>query len=104
SEIFGPRTLAVDELARRLDLYNLALESVKAQDDSTRSALEAYSAGVNAWIHEVNNGARGRGAPEFWLFEPEIATWAPADSIAILKLMALQLSGQAQNEVLRARL
>ncbi|MBE2277749.1 MAG: penicillin acylase family protein [Rhodobacteraceae bacterium] len=104
SELFGAATLPIDELIRRLDLYGLSLASVKAQDAQTLRALEAYSAGVNAWIAEVNKGARGRGAPEFWLFSPEIATWAPADSIAILKLMALQLSGQVQNEVLRARL
>ncbi len=104
SEIFGNRTLGTDELMRRLDLYQLALDSVAAQDDATKAALVAYSAGVNAWITQVNSGARGRGAPEFWLFEPEISAWAPADSIAIIKLMAVQMSGQAQNEVLRARL
>lgn len=103
SEIFGPSTVKVDELMRRYDLYGLALDSVKAQDPETLAALEAYSAGVNAWIEEVNQGARGRGAPEFFLFEPEISVWAPADSIAILKLMALQLSSALQTEVLRAR-
>ena len=103
SESFGPATVQVDELMRRLDLYGLALASVEAQDAPTRAALEAYSAGVNAWISEVSAGARGRGAPEFLLFSSEIAAWAPADSIAILKLMALQLSGALQNEVLRAR-
>ena len=103
SEIFGPATVKVDELMRRYDLYGLALQSVEVQDAPTRRALEAYAAGVNAWIGEVNNGARGRGAPEFFLFEPEISVWAPADSIAILKLMALQLSGSLQSEVLRAR-
>ena len=104
SEIFGPSTVKVDELMRRYDLYGLALTSVKAQDPETLAALEAYSAGVNAWIEEVNKGARGRGAPEFFLFEPEISAWAPADSIAILKLMALQLSSALQTEVLRARM
>jgi penicillin G amidase len=103
SEIFGPATVKVDELLRRFDLYGLALQSVEAQDGQTRRALEAYAAGVNAWIGEVNKGARGRGAPEYFLFEPEISAWAPADSIAILKLMALQLSGSLQTEVLRAR-
>lgn len=103
SELFGPATVQVDELMRRYDLYGLALQSVEAQDDPTRRALVAYAAGVNAWIGEVNKGARGRGAPEFFLFEPEISAWAPADSIAILKLMALQLSGSLQSEVLRAR-
>ena len=104
SELFGARTLPVDELLRRLDLYGLALQSVKAQDAQTLAALQAYSDGVNAWIGEVNAGARGRGAPEFWLFSPEISAWAPADSIAILKLMALQLSSHASDEVLRAQL
>ena len=103
SEIFGPATVKVDELMRRYDLYGLALQSVEAQDGQTSRALKAYAAGVNAWIGEVNKGARGRGAPEFFLFEPEISAWAPADSIAILKLMALQLSGSLQTEVLRAR-
>lgn len=103
SEIFGQPTVKVDELLRRYDLYGLALQSVEAQDSATRAALEAYATGVNAWIGEINKGARGRGAPEFFLFEPEIAAWAPADSIAILKLMALQLSGSLQDEILRAR-
>ncbi len=103
SEAFGPATVQVDELLRRFDLYGLALQSVEAQDPATRTALDAYAAGVNAWINEINVGARGRGAPEFFLFSSEIAAWAPADSIAILKLMALQLSGSLQTEVLRAR-
>jgi penicillin amidase len=103
SELFGTPTVRVDELLRRLDLYGLALESVAAQDAGTLAALEAYSAGVNAWIGQVNAGARGRGAPEFFLFSNEIAAWAPADSIAILKLMALQLTGSVESEVLRAR-
>jgi penicillin amidase len=104
SEIFGQPTVKVDELLRRFDLYGLALQSVEAQDPATLAALEAYAAGVNAWIGEINRGARGRGAPEFFLFPPEIAAWAPADSIAILKLMALQLTGSLQDEVQRARM
>ena len=104
SEVFGNRTLKIDELLRRYDLYTLSLQSVEAQDAPTRDALEAYAAGVNAWIGEINNGARGRGAPEFFFFSNEIAAWAPADSIAILKLMALQLSGHLEAEVLRARM
>ncbi|PLL13235.1 penicillin acylase family protein [Tabrizicola sp. TH137] len=103
SEVFGERTLKIDELLRRYDLYTLALQSVEVQDEPTQRALEAYARGVNAWIGQVNEDARGRGAPEFFLFSNEIAAWQPADSIAILKLMALQLSGQIESEVLRAR-
>lgn len=104
SEIFGSRTLPIDELMRRLDIHSLAVASVEAQDAYTRRALEAYAAGVNAWLAEVSTGARGRGAPEFWLFEPVIALWQPADSIAIGKLMALRLSEHLRDEVLRTRI
>ncbi len=104
SEVFGTRTVKIDELLRRYDLYNLAVQSVPAQSPETLAALEAYSAGVNAWINQVNVGARGRGAPEFFFFSNEIAAWQPADSIAIIKLMALQLSSHLESEVLRARM
>jgi len=104
SEVFGERTVTIDELVRRLDLYNLAQQSVAAQDEDTLNALEAYAAGVNAWLQTVNQGALGRGAPEFFIFPTEIAPWQPADSIAIIKLMALRLSPQLEQEVLRARL
>ncbi len=103
SELFGERTLPIDRLLRRLDLYSLARSSVDAQDEATREALRAYSAGVNAWLQEVNDGARGRGAPEMWLFPQAIAPWQPADSIAIVKLMALELNAHLPAEVLRAR-
>ena len=104
SEVFGERTVKIDELLRRLDIYRLAQDSVAAQDPRTKAVLEAYAAGVNAWIGEVNSGARGRGAPEFFLFSREISAWSPADSIAIIKLMALDLSAHLETEVQRAQL
>lgn len=103
SEVFGAETLKTDEIMRRFDLYGAAVASVAAQDPETTAALEAYARGVNAWIEQVNKGALGRGAPEFFLFDAPIAYWTPADSIAIMKLLAARLSGQMQDEVLRAR-
>ncbi|TNC71962.1 penicillin acylase family protein [Rubellimicrobium roseum] len=103
SELFGERTLGIDRLMRRLDLHTLARESLDDQDAPARDALESYSAGVNAWLAEVNEGALGRGAPEMWLFRQAIAPWQPADSLAVLKLMALRLNAHLDAEVLRAR-
>ncbi|MDQ7070317.1 MAG: penicillin acylase family protein [Rhodobacterales bacterium] len=103
SEVFGVASLPVDKLMRRLDLYPLARQSVLAQDARTTAALLSYSAGVNARLEEINRDALGRGAPEMFIFNAPIAPWQPADSIAIVKLMALQLSSQLENEVLRAR-
>jgi len=104
SEIFGGRMLEADHALRAMDLYGAALASAEMQDPATRDVLTAYAAGVNAWLDQVNRGARGRGAPEFFIFPPEVAVWQPADSIAILKLMALQFSSHLDDEVLRARL
>ncbi|MFY9465905.1 MAG: penicillin acylase family protein [Lentibacter algarum] len=103
SEVFGSATLPVDKLLRRFDIYSLARSSVAAQDAETLAALEAYAAGVNARLAEINESALGRGAPEMFLFNAPISPWRPEDSIAILKLMAVQLSGHAADEILRAR-
>ncbi len=103
SEMFGQRTLRVDELMRRLDIYALARTSVAAQDADTQAALQAYADGVNAWLNQTSDRARGRGAPEFFLFNAETPLWQPADSLAILKLMAVQLNSHIGREVLRAR-
>lgn len=104
AEIYGPGALPADDLARRLGLYRNARASLEAQDAATTEALRAYADGVNAWIEQVNLGARGRGAPEFFLFPDEIAYWEPADSLAILKLLAASSTVQLRREVLRARL
>lgn len=102
SALFGERTLAVDDLLRRFDLYGLAERSLQYQTPQARAALEAYAAGVNARISVVNKRALGRGAPEFFLFSGPVEPWRPADSLAILRLMALQLTGHLENEVFRA--
>lgn len=103
SEIFGERTVSTDELMRRLDLYGLAVSSVDALEPATRKALDSYSAGVNAWIAQVNEGALGRGAPEFFMFPSAIAPWQAADSVAIGKLMAVQMAAHMSEEILLAR-
>ncbi|MDP7151349.1 MAG: penicillin acylase family protein, partial [Paracoccaceae bacterium] len=68
SEIFGERTVSIDRILRRLDLYGAALSSVSAQSPEALAALEAYADGVNARIAEINESALGRGAPEMFLF------------------------------------
>ncbi len=103
SEIFGSETLEADKYIRRLDIYRSAQNSVQSQSPQAIEALEAYSAGVNAWLKTVQTDALGRGGPEFFLFKPEIAPWVPADSLAILKLMAVRSSNHLQTDILRAR-
>ena len=63
SELFGPATVQVDDLMRRLDLDRYANASVAELEPETLAALEAYADGVNEWIRIVSDEALGRGAP-----------------------------------------
>jgi penicillin amidase len=103
SELFGAKTLPIDMVVRRLGIYNAARSSLSALRPDTMAKLNAYAQGVNARLEEINLGSLGRGAPEFFLFSNAIAPWNPADSLAIIKLMGLQLSSHLESEVLRAR-
>jgi len=104
SELFGPETLDIDVLMRALDVYGLSREAAQDQSEETVAALEAYAAGINAWLKVVQEEALGLGAPEFFLFGSSVAPWVPADSIAVQKIMALRLTDKASTETLRARL
>ena len=104
SELFGKKTLSIDKVVRRLGIYGAAHNSISALRPSTQLKLNAYAQGVNARLKEINSRALGRGAPEFFIFSNAIARWSPADSLAIIKLMGLQMSSHLESEVLRARL
>ncbi len=100
AEIFGDRALGSDRQMRVLGLYRLAEASLPLLSEPMRRGLDAYAAGVNAFL------ATRRGAlpPEFLLlrFAPE--PWRPADSLVWGKLMDLELAGNYRGELLRARL
>jgi penicillin amidase len=99
SEIAGPSTLRLDRFVRTLGLLQHAEADLAALPADARDILEAYAAGVNAWIAE-----RGRfAAPEFLILgAPE--PWKPVDSLLWGKVMGLWLSGNWRTETERARL
>ncbi len=97
SEIAGSMTLRLDRTMRVLGLRRRAEADLPALDADTRAMLDAYAAGVNAWI-----AARGRlAAPEFIpLGAPE--PWTAVDSLLWGKTMGLYLSGNWRSELARA--
>ncbi len=100
SEIVGAATLATDRFMRTLGLYRQAEAQAGRLKPETRAALEAYSAGVNAFLVQ-------RSGPlpfEFQLLRYEPEPWRPADSLVWGRIMALLLSGNWRSEVLRAKL
>ncbi|MDQ7029391.1 MAG: penicillin acylase family protein [Ardenticatenia bacterium] len=100
AEILGPEALPVDRWMRTLRIYASAEEAWPYHNDEARSAAMAYAEGVNALLEHQDN----RWPPEFHLLRFEPQRWTPADSVAILRLMALTFSGDFQLELLRERL
>jgi penicillin amidase len=99
SEWAGEGMLRSDRFIRLLGLARRAEEDLAALPEEVRDMLEAYAAGVNAWIAE-----RGRfAAPEYLLLGPP-EPWTPRDSLLWGKLMGLWLSGNWLVELRRARL
>jgi penicillin amidase len=104
SEIFGERAFTTDVFLRTLDLYGHAERSLGGLPAETRSALEAYARGVNAFLKRPVRRLALRLPPEFLLLRYEPEPWQPADSAVIAKLMALQLSMNLKYELMRLTL
>ena len=104
SERFGSRSIGLDRRMRILGLRHAAERNLASLPPDSVAVLEAYSRGVNAYLHHIQAEPIGRGAPELFLFSTgAIERWTPADSIGIIKLMSLRLSGDAQRELEHGR-
>lgn len=88
AELFGREALEADRLLRTLDLWGAAGRSVAALGPEEQSVLEAYAAGVNAWLRHHD----GALPPEFLLLGVEPEPWSARSSAAVGKVMALDLS------------
>jgi penicillin amidase len=98
SEIFGSATLPQDRFLRTVGFGRAARSAWEHLPHETRQQVDAYVAGVNAFI----SAHRGRRLPpEFTLlrFEPEPFTGA--DVMVWVKMMAWDLSANYSSELLR---
>ena len=100
SEVVGSSTVNTDRFLRTLGLRRAAELSLPKLDSETRTALDAYTAGINAFI--TNHS--GPLPPEFMIFRFQPDLWTPVDVLAWGKIMAWQLSGNWPNELARMRL
>jgi penicillin amidase len=100
AEVLGPRALPHDRLMRTLGIYRLAEANLAGLSDPARAALEAYADGVNAYLR----AHRGAWPLEYYLLGTRPEPWRPADSLAWGRLMALRLSSNWREELLRTRL
>ncbi len=100
AEIFGPDALERDRLARLIGFDRLAAASLNFMAPETIAALEAYTQGVNAFL-----ATRQGALPlEFVLLGYEPEPWKPSDSLILPRLMAMWLSNNRREELIKARL
>jgi len=96
----GDFTLRLDRMMRTFGFYAHAEASYDTLAPDVRQALDAYAAGVNAWL-----ATRNVPLPlEFQLLWHTPEPWRPSDSLVWGKLMALQLASNYNQETLRAHL
>ena len=98
AEFIGERAYDTDRLMRTLGIAPMAARIAARLDAETRAHLEAYAAGVNAFV---------AGDPvlpvEFQVFRIRPEPWKPADSIGWMMVMAWDLSGNWRSELGRLR-
>lgn len=104
AEVYGMKALESDQFYRRLDLQRLSQLSLASLSAEAQDALRAYADGINARLYEINKYSLGRGAPEFFFFNAPFPVWSPTDSLAILKLLAIQWSDHLPHEIQRVNL
>ena len=107
SELFGPTELKTDEFIRMLGWRASAQADLDAVSPAVRSALDAYTAGVNAYMnaHRGNLGLPfvieglklGQGGLGGYTPEP----WTDLDSVAWAKVQSWNLDGNFDSEVFR---
>jgi penicillin G amidase len=98
AELLGPRALTLDVFARRMDINGSAQRDHDVLDDATVAMLDAYTAGVNAFIDT--------GAPkprEFELLGITAPHWEAWQCGAVFKIRHV-LMGTYENKLWRARL
>ena len=104
SEVLGERAFSTDVMMRTLDLYGHAERSVAVLSPEVHARLEAYAQGVNAFLARRTGLFEPRLPPEFLLLRYRPEPWRVVDSVAIVKMMALDLSTNLNFELMRLAL
>jgi len=87
AELVGPGGVSNDVELRTIGLRRSAERSLAAYSDATKAGLEAFAAGVNAWV------ARNPLPPQYAALETtKFQPWTALDSATIGKALAFNLS------------
>ncbi|MFQ5594359.1 MAG: penicillin acylase family protein [Anaerolineae bacterium] len=100
SELVGEATLDTDIFLRHLGMHRASAKDWELLSPEVRAILTAYVDGVNTYIESH----QGRLPLEYTILGVKPEPWKPLDSIVWAKVMAWDLGGNWEAELLRARL
>lgn len=95
AELVGAAALPLDKLHRTYGFRQVAEQALALGTASERAPLEAYAAGVNAFITQ----RPGRWGLEFQLLGLKPEPWRPEDSLKVMLLMHEDLSTSWKSEL-----
>ena len=96
SRLTGSSGVEIDKYFRTLGLHRIAKGYLRNADEITRNTLEAYAAGVNAFI------GRGKLPLEYRLLGVTPEPWLPEDTLAIGNLLGHNMAINYGSEIMRA--
>lgn len=101
SEIFGEATLSTDRYLRHFNFPALTEQAYALLDDDTRRIVDAYTAGVNAYITDRKPAQLGL---EFALLglqgvDIQVAPWSSVDSMIWANMMVYDQSDKLRTEL-----
>lgn len=100
SEVFGEVTLDTDRMARTAGFERIGRADLAAAGPEELEVLNAYAAGVNAWMDH----SAARLPVEFTLLRYRPEPWRVEDTMAFSRVMIWQLSHAWYGEIVRAQL
>ena len=101
SEFLGKPTLETDKFLRTLDMASAARKSYELLLPETKNALEAYANGINAYVNRPTKMFETSLGTEFIVLGHTPEPWEAWNSVLILKVMGLTLSGNMDREIQR---
>jgi penicillin G amidase len=101
AEIFGNNVLEEDKRHRTFGFAQTADAELDQATPATRTILEAYARGVNAYISSLEPKSL---PPEFQILQYKPRPWTPSDSLVVVKLFFESLSNTWRLDVMREAL
>ncbi|MCB1458745.1 MAG: penicillin acylase family protein [Nitratireductor sp.] len=101
SEMFGKPTIETDVFLKTMDIEHAARKSFEALSRPSQELLNAYAEGVNGWMNRQTRLMEVRLPPEFLILGVSPEPWEGWQTVAILKVMALTLDSNMEEELRR---